>query len=796
MSDADLTEEAGFEDQGAEDPAEFDDTYAYADEESDKGKLLSFLPIALLTTAMLGWTGFFLFANQDRWLGGIETNAIAGMITDWSVPAAFLILCYLLYMRNSRREGARFGAIAESLRDESALLERRMMQVNADIVASRDNLSQQSALLEELGQRASEKLASRAEEIQRSLTIGLEKVERLDVVGGAATRNLEQLREHLPTVIASSKDVANQIGNIGRTAQNEVTSLISGLQEMIETGRLSTQGLKKLTEESDLFRQKLNSDNEELQTRLEALFGKIAAQSDQVGATINQRTDDSLVKLEAARTRITAEMESGLGSLSTRTDAIIDDIVKRNADVSEELDARCREIEERVAVMQASLASGNRDTIEQLDTSIEQLRTQLASLSELRSAEEERLQESAERLANEFEDVQERLEILTGKQRQSADDLQESLNALDLRGREIGENLGSGFSHGERLAAKMTELNDILFESGKLISNEIPAVMDKLTDRTIDNNDRLGQLTSKAERLQELGTAISSHFDAVETSSEKQVERTVELEQMANALAKQANDHLQQLQGEMDKVRAENDALAQGAGEKLVNALLRIRETASQAAGHARESFDESLTESADRFEKTTRERVESIVRQELAGLGAELEEKIARAVAGADSKTSQLRSEISELERLAESVEGRVRTAQENAQASNEDNFTRQVALITDSLNSTAIDVTKLLSSDVSDVEWAAYLKGDRGIFTRRAVRLLNAGEARDILSEYEENGLFQEHVNRYIHDFEAMLRFVLGTRDGNPVAVTLLSSDIGKLYVALAQAIERLRV
>ena len=33
------------------------------------------------------------------------------------------------------------------------------------------------------------------------------------------------------------------------------------------------------------------------------------------------------------------------------------------------------------------------------------------------------------------------------------------------------------------------------------------------------------------------------------------------------------------------------------------------------------------------------------------------------------------------------------------------------------------------------------------------------------------------------------------LGARDGSAISVTLLSSDIGKLYVALAQAIDRLR-
>ena len=51
------------------------------------------------------------------------------------------------------------------------------------------------------------------------------------------------------------------------------------------------------------------------------------------------------------------------------------------------------------------------------------------------------------------------------------------------------------------------------------------------------------------------------------------------------------------------------------------------------------------------------------------------------------------------------------------------------------------------------------------------------------------------RETIKRYIHDFEAMLRAILSTRDGQALAVTLLSSDAGKLYVVLAQAIERLR-
>ena len=79
--------------------------------------------------------------------------------------------------------------------------------------------------------------------------------------------------------------------------------------------------------------------------------------------------------------------------------------------------------------------------------------------------------------------------------------------------------------------------------------------------------------------------------------------------------------------------------------------------------------------------------------------------------------------------------------------------------------------------------------------MFTRRAVRLLDSGEAREILRHYEDEPEFRDQVNRYIADFETMLRRVLADQGGSALGITLLSSDMGKLYVALAQAIERLR-
>jgi hypothetical protein len=120
---------------------------------------------------------------------------------------------------------------------------------------------------------------------------------------------------------------------------------------------------------------------------------------------------------------------------------------------------------------------------------------------------------------------------------------------------------------------------------------------------------------------------------------------------------------------------------------------------------------------------------------------------------------------------------------------------FARRVSLLIDSMNSASIDVGKILSDEVDEKAWESYLKGNRGIFTRRAVRLLDGSESRAIRSHYEADGEFQQSVNRYIHDFEAMLRRVLAERDGGMIAVTLMSSDMGKLYAALGEAIDRRR-
>jgi hypothetical protein len=140
-----------------------------------------------------------------------------------------------------------------------------------------------------------------------------------------------------------------------------------------------------------------------------------------------------------------------------------------------------------------------------------------------------------------------------------------------------------------------------------------------------------------------------------------------------------------------------------------------------------------------------------------------------------------------------AHALEAHLQETSESQRQHDSEHFAKRVSLLIDSMHSASIDVGKILSDEVDDRAWGAYLKGDRGVFTRRASRLIGGTEAKAIAAHYETDREFHESVNRYVHDFEAMLRRVGSERDGGPLAVTLMSSDMGKLYAALSQAVPR---
>ena len=235
--------------------------------------------------------------------------------------------------------------------------------------------------------------------------------------------------------------------------------------------------------------------------------------------------------------------------------------------------------------------------------------------------------------------------------------------------------------------------------------------------------------------------------------------------------------------------------MSQKSRSDLEDAIAALETSARETVSIISEQGASGVAEIAKQIRESSAEAIGNAIHNGAAGISGQLEQAATQAAGVSREATIQLRDQLTKVNELVANLENRVSHARERAEEQVNNDFARRAALITEALNSNAIDIAKALSTEVSDTAWEGYLRGDRGIFTRRAISLIDSGEARTIQQVFEHDPDFREHVSRYIHDFEAILRQVLSTRDGSALGVTLLSSDMGKLYVALAQAIERLR-
>ena len=149
--------------------------------------------------SLFRWTFFAEVQN------GVANDRIVGLIGIWAVPTLLIAVLWLLSMRNSHREAARFADVAQQLRTESDLLAARMRTVNEEISLARAFLAQNARELETVGRQSSRQLTEAAEQLSAALADSDQKAKTLEIVSNAATSNLEQLRKHLPVVTSAAK---------------------------------------------------------------------------------------------------------------------------------------------------------------------------------------------------------------------------------------------------------------------------------------------------------------------------------------------------------------------------------------------------------------------------------------------------------------------------------------------------------------------------------------------------------------------------------------------------------------
>ncbi|KHK91591.1 coiled-coil domain-containing protein [Novosphingobium malaysiense] len=868
--------------------------------------------------AVAAWSGLFIWALLPALQAGVPLAEVPQLVMQWCVPVLLIGLVWLLALRHSTREGRRFGDVARTLSTESALLEQRLTTVNRELSLAREFIAAQSRDLESLGRMAAERLSQNAERLQDLVRDNGSRVESISTVSSAALQNMEKLRGQLPVIASSAKDVTNNIGNAGRTAQVQLENMVQGFNRLNEFGTASERQVESLRVRVSETLEEFQRQAEQFQAIAEERFAALAERGEEFRIDLDKHEVDAIASLRSRASALAAEIDStrheldeheaqSLTSLRARLVSLRDesDVVAR---ALREGEVRAREaLKESLAALEAdqaastdriaeahrgaidalkesleslreeqsSAAAGFRltqqDVIKTLKASLEALRQEQSTASEAIAATQQAAVDALSARLATLSDEADRMDAALGEraekftieaEERQARQVEQERHAITRIEHMLGEldgNIAERLERHRRQTTALAEraqavteelerfearLADIAGQSGETESN-LTASLEALTERltaaraTLTATDRdVEKLTEDSVRLLELIQAsaknthsalpealavsegrlvrlesgVSDLLDVLRESAESSEDLASGIEQSGanlkslvaqladaqSAIVSQNNihsEHLQRLQDTLAEIDQSTERLSGKARDELTAAIAALRATLAESVESIENDSAARIASVAEALSEESGKAIDRAMRAKVSEISGQLEQAVSHASGVSREATIQLRDQLAKVDELTGNLENRVAHARSRAEEQVDNDFARRVALITESLNSNSIDIAGALSTDVADTAWAAYLRGDRGIFTRRAVRLLESGEVKQIQQLFERDDTFREHVSRYIHDFEAVLRQVLSTRDGNALGVTLLSSDMGKLYVALAQGIERLR-
>src|SRR5215213_5335683 len=706
--------------------------------------------LAGLWLAYTAWSAGRALAGQ-----ALSSPAIAQWLALTAGPLALMGIAWLMFGRTRRKEAERFTRSVITMRTEARSLEALLEVLSQRINDSHSELTMISRHLMELGDQATGKLGG----ITREFDSSTEKLQRhgqvLDRAAEAARNDMAVLLEELPRAEATARSLAEQIRAVGGESTAKAADFGSQVDNLAERTR----------------------------------------EADRLIAEATDRLAARLAEIERAGAGAVGKVTEAEGSFSGVLDALLDRTSVSLQEIRSGIDAQAAAVSALVDQASAGIGKAAVDSAEALGANINRATDSLATLSGQVAEQERASQRMIAEIDRGLAMIDQRFTELAWHGDERANHFLESLTRarteLDTLSAQAASQDGAIGSLADRTAA---------------LRESIGRLADELRDQV---GTAIGEAQGGADRLAETTSAVKPELgwvrDAAIEASERMTATATEIGEQQDRFAallasvddgvEGARSRLAELKSAIGDAQAEADSLTAETGPALVAALVQVRDTAAHAAERAREAIGAVIPESVGKLSVEARTALERVIRETVEERLREVETVATRAVEAARTASDRLTQQMLGIGQSAAALERHIEQTSSEQREKDSEAFARRVSLLIDSMHSAAIDVGKILSDEIDDRAWDSYLKGNRGIFTRRAVKLLDGGETRAIKAHYEAEPEFQQSVNRYVHDFEAMLRRVLAERDGGMIAVTLMSSDMGKLYAALAQAIEKRR-
>ena len=709
--------------------------------------------LALLAALWLGYTAWS--AGRALAATPLDSPAFAQWVAIAAGPLALLGLMWLMFGRTRRKEAEQFTRSVVAMRTEARALEDVLAALSRQIDHNHVALGQMAGSLMGLGDETATRISSVTATLGKSTQELVTQSALFDRATENARTDLGVMMTDLPAAESQALRMAEALRSAGQHSIEQAAAF-----------QASVEALSERTATADATIHDAASRLVQHLTQVESAGAAAALRVQEAGDVTNAGIDALLVRAADSLSEIRSGIDAQAATVSALLDQAQSGLGRAGIEASQALTQRLDGAGSSLDALSARIAEQERASqrlVADLDSGLGALDERFARLAEQGDERAGRLSSHVVRLRADLESLGDD----TGAQDQAllalsdrTTVLRDGVTALSLA---VAHELGGAFGEAEAGASRLLAAADQARPS-----------IEWMQGAANDTADRLIAGQQAVEASEQRLTNLLGAVDQGVTGAQARIEEL-------NAAIASASD---------DATRLSNET-----GPALIAALAQVREAGTHAAERARAAISAIIPESASQLGEATRAALEKAVREAVEERLAEVDRVATHAVTTAREASDRLTQQMLSIGQSAVALEAHLEQSREAQRKDDGEDFAKRVSLLMDSMHSAAIDVQKILSDDVDEKAWGAYLKGNRGVFTRRAVKLIGGTETRAIAAHYDSDPEFQQSVNRYVHDFEAMLRRVLAERDGGMMAVTLMSADMGKLYAALAQGIERRR-
>ncbi len=511
---------------------------------------------------------------------------------------------------------------------------------------------------------------------------------------------------------------------------------------------------------------------------------------------LRNRAAEAETQAQAAATRTVTSIAAVTDAARTAEAALAQPLVDLNRDVdaafartAAAMDAARDGVHAQTNAMLASVDQA-RVTLDHIGgEAATQINTRLTTLLGTSGAIREALEDHAARAHEVVDEINRTFSVLDAKLANSAASGSSALDAIAERtatARDAIHRLG------EPIAATETALGAVEAQLGKvgdatgttlgLLGSALPAALPHIEDMAI----RLADLHARSDALAQPIAAGHATIAAAQNQLEAaQASLDAAAVRLGEELvgARDALGEIQQLVGDTSLATS----------TQLVDVFARVRDIAQNTAGTMRETLANVVVEAEDALDKAGSSRAELAFGTPIRAMIAEVEKLQARVAETAQASSERLTQRLLGLSETVAGVEARIDEADTRFEVRGRNTLAKRSSRLVDSMQAAAIDIAGLLSFHVEDNAWDNYLKGDRSVFARRIAEQLDSNGVRAIERHFAHDGEFRTQATLYIDEFERLIGHILPDREGRSLAVALLSSHIGQLYVALGQAAKR---